>query len=264
MSKIFVLTFLSFMHSNVVQNVERSDVSRNVEERAIINGYKSVNRLFYVRLTFGWKYCGGSIIGENIILTAAHCIYPNTSITVQYGDFTSREGWRVTLETTAVRVNEGFVRDSLLNDVAVIKTDGMLPRNRIIPLCKEKEPAGTDLRACGIGLTVTQYPIKSSKILMETTFEEPQNSSECRADRICPVVTEKSTCMGDSGGPLYAVKGGKVKCLYGVSSAVVSVGTGKFCNAGSYFTNIPHFYHWIVDAKNSLLVNSSTNTSSAR
>ena len=124
------------------------------------------------------------------------------------------------------------------------------------------EPAGTDLRVCGFGRNDTQKET-IPKVLMETTFEEPQNTSKCRFDHICPAVSERrhSICMGDSGGPLYAMKGGKVKCLYGVTSLGVSRGTGD-CNTGiNFFANVPHFYDWILEAEKSFgeLLSSSEN-----
>ena len=96
MFQIYLAGFLLFMCSANMLNAENvasdNKHSEKLNSRAIIYGYKSVNRPFYVKLSFGNGYCGGSIIGENFILTAAHCIPRNIRMKVQYGDFTSPNG----------------------------------------------------------------------------------------------------------------------------------------------------------------------------
>lgn len=55
-----------------------------VEETRIINGYESVPHSFPWMVSIGFvgsltsylHVCGGSLIGERFVLTAAHCVYP--------------------------------------------------------------------------------------------------------------------------------------------------------------------------------------------
>jgi len=242
----------------------------DMSKRAIVNGHDSPERPFYVRLrvydAVGRSFhCGGSIIGQNVVLTAGHCVtaqpqQPEISgVEIQYGNLTSLSN-AVILKTNATSFvyHPGWNWDrkegeEINYDIALVFAAINFPLRMMIPRCDHNYPApNTKLGACGYGQNTTwdAFLIKNwaknfPTVLQETYLRQDPNLDNCQPDLICTAGNDTSVCLGDSGGPLYVMnEDNEPVCMYGVTSWVED-SIVRTCTGGSFFTSVVYFNDWI-------------------
>ncbi|XP_072384701.1 trypsin alpha-like isoform X1 [Diabrotica undecimpunctata] len=189
--------------------------------------------------------CGGSLINEDTVLTAAHCVRGVESISVVAG--TSR--WADSGNTIGVKnisIHEKYASDghTAINDIAIIKlaekvkySEKIKPIN--LPEQGLKLTEGTSLVVAGWGKTAPEE--SSSEFLLETEV----TVSKCECDDII-IAGERYSgiCRGDSGGPLE---------LGDTIVGIVSSGAPcKITNIPAEYMNVAYFRTWIEKTLNAL------------
>jgi trypsin len=161
----------------------------------------------------GSHFCGGSVIANDWVLTAAHCVTDGqpAGLTVRVGSNDNTTGG------TVIRVDQVHV-DGLYDgsnyDVAVLHLASSVPGNiakiTLAPVGDDSHEAeGTPVTVAGWG----DWNPVTLGLLATPTLNEVQlnvvSDANCglsgveAATQVCASALLKDSCQGDSGGPLF-------------------------------------------------------------
>lgn len=155
------------------------------------------------------SYCSGSVIAQNIILTAAHCV---SSIDDTRVHFREAQGRPVLLEISAIAINPGFRADAarrrlLSIDLALVRLAEPLPA-RFAPVelsRSDKVELGQKFRIAGFGISEEGAGRTGGILRAGLVVANGPKSSVLLWVRD-PDGTGLGACTGDSGAPIFAVE----------------------------------------------------------
>ena len=216
-----------------------------------------------VRLRSGNSVCGGTVLDENTILTAAHCIKEGLSLsqyTVTAGEhnFYQNEACDQVRGVSQIINHEHWNGNAAYgNDIALIKLSSPLQFGSCVqPACIPNTAdmfEGETATSVGWGDTIAS----ASSSLLGNPLQEVQlpiiTQNSCKTywggnimDKVmCTNTTSgnESPCGGDSGGPLTVQKGGRAFVV-----GIVSYGPPEPASCGdkaAVYTRVSSFLNWI-------------------
>ncbi|XP_017481277.1 PREDICTED: serine protease 3-like [Rhagoletis zephyria] len=269
--KLFVVfaLFVATASAAVLNPVERPVHPRDLpvifdqQQGRITNGQTASEGQFphQVGLSFtsssGSWWCGGSIISNDYVLTAAHCTNGATFVTIYMGA-TARNSPKAT-QTVASR---NFIQHAsynalvLRNDISLIKVASVSFSSYINKVALPKISSsystysGQSATASGWGLVSDSATAVSSslqyaslQVIDNSVCANTYGSLVVTSRTICTATPSgTSTCSGDSGGPLVSASTGE---LIGVTSFVSSAGCESGSPAG--FVRVTAYLDWIKE-----------------
>ncbi|KAK7497786.1 hypothetical protein BaRGS_00010920 [Batillaria attramentaria] len=205
----------------------------------------------------GFQFCGGSIVNEKFILTAAHCVDgDNSGLNIVAGDYckNSDEEGEQKIDVVKVTLHPDWDTNTNVGDIALLELasplDLSVANAGAIQLDTDGSCSQGTLTVAGWGTTssggsTSQYPQKVNVDYVSNADCEAQyGTGEITDGMMCAASPGSDSCQGDSGGPLFNMEcGGQTKLV-----GVVSWGNG--CALPDYagvYTRVSVYVDWIND-----------------
>ncbi|XP_020808966.1 brachyurin-like [Drosophila serrata] len=238
-------------------------IEQSIESRIVGGNYAYIGQIPYqVGITFDYGsssgFCGGSIISNEWILTAAHCTDNADSATIYAGSILLNTGVKRTASSQNIKQHSDYNEDSLVNDIALIMLSQALefgPTIGKVGLPPLTGPYDTyedqTARVSGWGLPDTNAILQT--FFLKYVDVMVISNTDCnlaypgfiKPSHLCTATnTGKGTCYGDSGGPLTVDNGSTEDTQIGI----VSFGSYLGCTAApSAYTRVSAYQDWIYE-----------------
>ncbi|KAM4704531.1 trypsin-like [Rhinophrynus dorsalis] len=220
------------------------------DDDKIVGGYTCTkNSVPYIAsLSIGYHFCGGSLINNLWVVSAAHCYQSSIQVRLGEHNIAASEGTEQFINSAKVIRHSSYNSRTLDNDIMLIKLSSAATLNsyvQAVALPSSCAASGTSCLISGWGNTLssgTNYPnllqCLNAPIL---TASQCSNAypGEITSNMICVGYIEggKDSCQGDSGGPVVC---------NGQLQGIVSWGYGcALRNYPGVYTKVCNYNAWI-------------------
>jgi hypothetical protein len=253
----------------------KSDIGKGDHLFPFFTGIRSINAKIAggtnaVISDFPWQVyyisgnyrCGGSIIGNNWVVTAAHCTKNSTGGATPASEMFVRVGLNnpsnanegKTYSVSEAIVNEGYDSQTLLNDIALLRLTDTINFVNATPIklvttvdaVKGAIDPGVMSWVTGWGLTNVNpevFPTSLQKVQLPIISDAQASTvwgTIPATDLMAGYLNgNKDACNGDSGGPLVVPVFGEYKL-----AGIVSWGSPN-CNTYGAYTSVSDMESWI-------------------
>uniref|UniRef100_R4G2J8 SP1-Abd-18 n=1 Tax=Abdopus aculeatus TaxID=515833 RepID=R4G2J8_ABDAC len=203
----------------------------------------------------GTYACGGTLLTNRHVLTASHCFAKGThTIRVRIGDIDVENPSVLTINADSWAMHPQYSGSPMRNDVALIhlespvsfsnciKASPLPPANKVYDN-KKCVAAGWGAVAAGAHGPPTLHHV-SMPVINNEECKKKMSYANLERQHLCAGDFNyggASTCVGDSGGPLYCPQGGTM-----VVAGITSFGFECALDA-AVFTDVSYFRKWIED-----------------
>ena len=201
--------------------------------------------------------CSGTLIARDLVLTAAHCLvdlHNPKNKTLKVAAYLSQEepipgaSWLLDSEYAEVPDASGE-RLIEVHDIALVKLEIPVDQSAVIAEIPDEEMTkGSSLDVVLAGFGQTDWKDKNSFGLLRsanvTGVMETMKTASGSDHQI--KLSGHQPCNGDSGGPVYQIKGEQLILLGVTSYGLIN------CSANGHAISVWHHLPWIRDAAKQL------------
>jgi len=201
-----------------------------------------------VLIVGGGTACTGVAIAPDLVLTAAHCVMNGGKFRLA-----SYEGTRPTIRNVAsVAAHPQFTLRDDAPDVGLVKIAPQPPGQLLpVPLSDRRAPitVGDRFIVAGFGVSKPGDRRSAGKLRAATLVATGRPNNQLVSLTDPRTLGEKAglgVCNGDSGGPVFEERDGRLT-LVGIISWTGSNDGEPRCGYISGVIPLPRYHHWIVD-----------------